>query len=135
MNELYGRSSETFRPTMSGWLDLIHPEDRNSAEAAITTALREHKPLRTQYRIVRPDGTIGHVESLADVTTDSADRTPRLVGIDLDIAEGSRRRNVRKYCKSNFGTLHITPEWRKSLPASSTTWVTYSTVSTYPQTS
>jgi PAS domain S-box-containing protein len=87
MNELYGRSSETFRPTMNGWLDLIHPEDRNSAEAAITTALREHKPLRTQYRIVRPDGTIGHVESLADVTTDSADCTPRLVGIDLDIAE------------------------------------------------
>ncbi len=87
MNELYGRSSETFRPTMSGWLDLIHPEDRSSAEAAITTALREHRPLRTQYRIVRPDGTIGHVESLADVTTDSADCTPRLVGIDLDIAE------------------------------------------------
>ena len=36
---------------------------------------------------MRPDGTIGHVESLADVTTDSADCTPRLVGIDLDIAE------------------------------------------------
>jgi PAS domain S-box-containing protein len=87
MNELYGQSSATFRPTLSGWLELIHPEDRACAQAAITTALREHKPLRTHYRIIRPDGTIGHVESLADVAMDSAGATPRLVGIDLDIAE------------------------------------------------
>lgn len=87
MNELYGQSPGKFRPTMSGWLELIHPEDRASVEAAVVTALREHKPLRCQYRIVRPDGTIGHVESLADVTTDSTDSTSRLVGIDLDIAE------------------------------------------------
>jgi PAS domain S-box-containing protein len=87
MNELYGQSPQTFHPTMSSWLELIHPEDRASAAAAVTTALRERKPLRTHYRIVRPDGTIGHVESLADVTTDSKDSAPRLVGIDLDIAE------------------------------------------------
>jgi PAS domain S-box-containing protein len=87
MNELYGQSPATFRPTLGGWLELIHPDDRNAAEAAITTALHERKPLRTHYRIVRPDGTIGHVESLAAVATDSADSAPRLVGIDLDIAE------------------------------------------------
>jgi PAS domain S-box-containing protein len=87
MNELYGQSPQTFQPTMSTWLELIHPEDRPSAEAAVKTALREHKPLRNHYRIVRPDGTIGHVESLADVTTDSKGSAPRLVGIDLDIAE------------------------------------------------
>jgi PAS domain S-box-containing protein len=87
MNELYGQSPQTFHPTMSSWLELIHPEDRPSAEAAVKAALREHKPLRTHYRIVRPDGTIGHIESLADVTTDSKDSAPRLVGIDLDIAE------------------------------------------------
>jgi PAS domain S-box-containing protein len=87
MNELYGQSPATFRPTLCGWLELVHPDDRTAAQATITTALRERKPLRTQYRIVRPDGTIGHVESLAAVRTDSADSTPRLVGIDLDIAE------------------------------------------------
>jgi PAS domain S-box-containing protein len=87
MNELYGQSPATFRPTLGGWLELIHPDDRTAAEAAINTALRERKPLRAHYRIVRPDGTIGHVESLAAVTADSADSAPRLVGIDLDIAE------------------------------------------------
>jgi signal transduction histidine kinase len=69
------------------WLELIHPNDRKATEAAITTAMHGRKPMRTHYRIVRPDGTIGHVESLAAVTADSADSPPRLVGIDLDIAE------------------------------------------------
>ncbi|MBV9912127.1 MAG: PAS domain-containing protein [Sinobacteraceae bacterium] len=87
MNELYGQSAESFRPTLGSWLELIHPQDRAAAEEGINLALRERKALRTQYRILRPDGTIGHVESLAAVTTDSADSQPRLVGIDLDIAE------------------------------------------------
>jgi PAS domain S-box-containing protein len=87
MYELYGQSPATFRPTLNGWLAVIHPDDRSAAEAAIQSALTERKPLRAQYRIVRSDGGTGHVESMAAVTTDSAGGTPRLVGIDLDIAE------------------------------------------------
>ncbi|TLY78797.1 MAG: PAS domain S-box protein [Gammaproteobacteria bacterium] len=97
MNELYGQSRDSFRPTLSGWLALIHPADRPAAEAAISAALRQRKQLRTQYRIVRPDGGIGHVESLAAVVTDSSDAEPRLVGIDLDITErvaGAQREEI-----------------------------------------
>ena len=87
MYELYGQSAATFRPTLNGWLALIHPDDRSAVEAAIQSALTERKPLRAQYRIARSDGRVGHIESMAAVTTDSAGGTPRLVGIDLDIAE------------------------------------------------
>lgn len=97
MNDLYGQSSQTFCPTLNDWLALIHPADREAAEAAMTKAMRDRKQLRTQYRIVRPDGSIGHVESLAAVVTDPADAGPRLVGIDLDITErvsAAERENV-----------------------------------------
>jgi len=87
MRELYGKAVETFRPTLSGWLGLIHPADRAAAEAAIKTAVRERKPLHSQYRVVRPDGIEAHIESVAAVVTDSADGDVRLVGIDLDITE------------------------------------------------
>ena len=87
MSELYGQAPADFRPTLSSWLDLIHPDDRAAAAQAMTTALREHQQLRTRYRVVLPDGAIRHIESLAAAVVDSAEAGSRLVGIDLDVTE------------------------------------------------
>ncbi len=87
MHELYAQSPQVFRPTIASWLELIHPDDRQSAHAAITGAMREHSQLRSQYRVMRPDGSVCHIASMAAVVTDSIDASPRLVGIDLDITE------------------------------------------------
>jgi signal transduction histidine kinase len=87
MHELYAQSPTTFRPTMTSWLALIHPDDREAARAAITGALRDNSQLRSQYRVVRQDGSVCHIASLAAVAMDSVDLGPRLVGIDLDITD------------------------------------------------
>ncbi|MDB6086994.1 MAG: hypothetical protein JWN43_4875, partial [Gammaproteobacteria bacterium] len=87
MHELYAQSPASFQPTLASWLALIHPDDRQAAESAITGAMREQSQLRSQYRIVRPDGSVCHIASLAAVATDSIDTGPRLVGIDLDITD------------------------------------------------
>jgi PAS domain S-box-containing protein len=87
MHELYAQSPQEFRPTMASWLALIHPDDREAAQGAITGAMREQSQLRSQYRVVRPDGSVCHIASLAAVAMDSVDAGPRLVGIDLDITD------------------------------------------------
>lgn len=87
MHELYGRSSGDFQPTLESWLQLIHPADRAAASQAVQTALREHQPLHTQYRVELADGTVRHIESLAAAVIDSVGGGSRLVGIDLDITE------------------------------------------------
>jgi PAS domain S-box-containing protein len=87
MHELYAQSPQAFRPTMATWLELIHPDDRESARNAITTAMRDHSQLRSQYRVLRADGSVCHIASLAAVVIDSIDASPRLVGIDLDITD------------------------------------------------
>jgi signal transduction histidine kinase len=100
MHELYAQSPQAFRPTMDTWLGLIHPDDRQSAQDAITAAMRDHSQLRSQYRVVRPDGSVCHIASLAAVVTDSIDASPRLVGIDLDITDrveaDERERNLQQ---------------------------------------
>lgn len=87
MYALYGQDQAQFVPTVSTWAALIHPDDRTSANAALSDALRSRGELRIRYRVTRADGNIRHVESLAAVVTDSLTSRPRLVGIDLDISE------------------------------------------------
>jgi PAS domain S-box-containing protein len=87
MNELYGQSPQTVAPTFDSWLGLIHPADRAATQAAMVAAMRDRKPLRAQYRVVRPDGSVGHIESVATVVSDSDSSGARLVGIDLDVTE------------------------------------------------
>ena len=87
MYELYAKSPQDFQPSIASWLELIHPADRHAAKNAITAAMCEQSQLRSQYRVVRPDGSVRHIASLAAVVTDSLDGSSRLVGIDLDITE------------------------------------------------
>jgi PAS domain S-box-containing protein len=105
MYELYAQSPQAFRPTIASWLELIHPDDRQSAQTAITSAMREHSQLRSQYRILRPDGSVCHIASLAAVAMESSDANPRLVGIDLDITErveaDERERNLQQQLRDS----------------------------------
>jgi signal transduction histidine kinase len=87
MGELYGQPPSTVGPSLAQWLGLMHPDDRAAAETALTTAMREHGQLRSQYRIVRPDGSLRHVESLGTVVWDSIRDGWRLIGIDFDVTE------------------------------------------------
>src|SRR5882757_1918226 len=100
MHELYAQSPTEFQPTLESWLSLIHPDDRQAAQTAITGAMRDQSQLRSQYRIVRPDGSVCHIASLAAVATDSVDSGARLVGIDLDITDRveaeERERNLQR---------------------------------------
>jgi signal transduction histidine kinase len=100
MYELYAQPPQAFQPTMATWLELIHPDDRQSARKGIASAMRDHSQLRSQYRVVRPDGSVCHIASLAAVLTDSIDASPRLVGIDIDITErveaDERERNLQQ---------------------------------------
>jgi signal transduction histidine kinase len=86
MYVIYGCSPETFRPTLAAALAMIHPDDLAVAQAAWTEALEESNQLHVQFRIVRPDGNIAHLDSLAVVVTDPETQERRLVGISLDIS-------------------------------------------------
>jgi PAS domain S-box-containing protein len=87
MHELYGMRPQSFQPTLRSWLELIHPADRATAEAAITAAMSERQSLHTRYRVARPDGSVIHLESVAAVVSDPVGGGARMVGIDLDVTE------------------------------------------------
>ena len=84
---IYGQPIDTYRPTMGTAISLIHPDDLPLAQAAWENALLNTGQLRVQFRILKPDGSIAHVEQIATLVKDSLKSGRRMVGIALDISQ------------------------------------------------
>ena len=84
MWEIFGQDPLTFRPCSEGWTELVHPDDRDRVRANDGSSGLGRTAPSLHYRILRPDGTIRHVHSIA--STDDAvivsgallDVTPRV---------------------------------------------------------
>jgi PAS domain-containing protein len=53
----------TFRPTLQNVIAAYHPDDREKVLAVVARAKATGRPYRIESRIVRPDGSIGHIVS------------------------------------------------------------------------
>lgn len=87
MYALYGVRREDFEPTLAGWERWIHPQDLQRIASNEELALSSAKILHNRYRVVRPDGTIRHIEMYAEVERDANGKALRLVGVDRDVTE------------------------------------------------
>ncbi len=87
MLEIYGISREAFDGRRATWINCIHPEDRSIAlERVDPNAIEAEAGYRNEYRIVRPDGTVRHIEAHGQLETDAEGRPIRLVGLNRDIS-------------------------------------------------
>jgi PAS domain S-box-containing protein len=68
----------------------IHPEDRDRLKQAVQQALQAGESLRSEYRIVLPDGDIRWMVSRGQWHLGSAGESDRLMGVSLDITERKR---------------------------------------------
>jgi PAS domain S-box-containing protein len=68
-----------------GWKQNVHPEDRAAMSAGWTRAVMEGKSWEQEQRLLRPDGTIRWVHTLAAPNKDSAGRITGFVGMVEDI--------------------------------------------------
>jgi signal transduction histidine kinase len=87
MWEISGQDKSRFRPSFDGWLALVHPDDRDRVRANAGGPDGERTIPSLQYRIVRPDGTIRHVQSIESSTERQAGVAVRIAGITLDISD------------------------------------------------
>ncbi len=78
--EVTGRSVEALIEAPGRWLELIHPEDRDS--------LRQlDPPFDLEHRIIRPDGGVRWIRTRAFPVRDGTGRVYRVAGVSDDITE------------------------------------------------
>jgi PAS domain S-box-containing protein len=97
--EFHGVQRGTFGGTVQDFAALIHPQDKDRVNAALTRALSANEPYQVEFRTVRPDGQVRWLQTAARVLRDEAGNPVRMFGAVLDTTE--RRDYEERLRRSN----------------------------------
>jgi PAS domain S-box-containing protein len=76
--------------------ELIHPDDRAMREELLAGALRDPSPFETEFRAVRPDGTVVWILAHTQGVRDRAGRVVQVVGTNQDITRARQAEQERQ---------------------------------------
>jgi PAS domain-containing protein len=68
----------------------IHPDDRDRLDAEVRRALGEKRRYSIGYRIVLPDGTVKHLESIGEPEFSATGELIEIVATQIDVTERKR---------------------------------------------
>lgn len=84
---LIGLDPEHTDPTYEGFLERVHPDDRQAVVDAVDAALAGEEPYGVTHRILLPDGEVRHLREQGVVERDWSGRPVRMLGTVQDVTE------------------------------------------------
>jgi len=83
---IFGLSPGELEPTLEWFLSRVHPDDRDTVHKFMSEVRDEHKLGNIDYRIIKPDGSVRYMNSVADKIAPGAEGHPTWVyGINQDV--------------------------------------------------
>jgi PAS domain S-box-containing protein len=82
-NRIFGQPLSTY----DSFLELVHPDDRETVNSAVRDTLAHQAPYNVHYRIIRPDGTRRTIHAQGAAVTDDAGKTVAIIGTCQDVTE------------------------------------------------
>ncbi len=102
---IYGVDPVSFNATFEGYLQLVHPEDRERVEKHILKALTSKSSVQFEERIVRPNGTERHLRSWGAVLLGEDGNPIKMHGACLDITDSKRVLETLSWSEQRFKSL------------------------------
>ena len=88
---VFGSRPDEIEPTVSGWSERIHPEDRDRVVESMVAVVRDGgRTWATEYRLRRRDGSWAHILDRAQVIRDPGGRPVHMVGSMVDVSDRKR---------------------------------------------
>jgi len=84
---IYGLDEKTFKATFEGYLEMLHPDDRERIRTIIQEVLETHNDITFEERIIRPGGEVRHLKSWGRVLLNETGRPIKMIGACLDITK------------------------------------------------
>ncbi len=94
--EIFGLVTDTDEVAAELWHSYLHPDDKDAAERAHLAPLSTDGVVAAQYRIVRRDGQVRHVESLVRFIA-APGTAGQILGTVRDITEDKKREQELAY--------------------------------------
>ena len=101
---LLGIDPATFGGTEEEFFAVVHPEDRERAQKALSHAIDKKASYEIDYRVVRPDGSIRSVMTRGELTRDEQGAS-WVNGIIWDVTERKRAERELRESENRYRTL------------------------------
>ncbi|MBB99710.1 MAG: bifunctional diguanylate cyclase/phosphodiesterase, partial [Rhodobacteraceae bacterium] len=92
-------------PTLSGWLERVHPEDRDRVGTAVENASTSTGTMDIEYRVSLSDGRTGHVRASAHYRKIGQAGVKRLIGVCWDV---TREREMARELAEQHELMRVT---------------------------
>lgn len=87
VKDITGFDPEEFFDNPRLWLDIVHPEDRKRVLRTFVKEVLRGDGAKMEYRIIRKDGEVRHVQNSVRVTRDEEGRLHAINGTVVDVTE------------------------------------------------
>jgi PAS domain S-box-containing protein len=89
-------------PSREAVFQRIHPDDRDRLKAEVQRAVGEKRGYSIGYRIVLPDGTVKHLESIGQPMFSASGELVEIVTTQLDVTERTRAEQALRESEAKF---------------------------------
>lgn len=112
VHHLYGLTAVQMPCSLTGWLELVHPNDRPIVEEQIEAAFAAQKSCRVDYRIILPNRRERWLSIRGKVYTDPHSHSHYMAGVTIDITDIRSVQAALKTRKAELGKLNRELEQR-----------------------
>ena len=84
---IYEVTPEDFNASYEGFLEWVHPDDRNFVRKAVEEAYDHRQPFNIEHRIIRSDDVVRTLQSWGKLVFDETGRPVKMIGTAQDITE------------------------------------------------
>lgn len=92
---IYGHDPQSFEIQLERFLERVHPDDRERVQGEVQAALGRPGRFSWRERILRPDGSIRHLDTVGESRFDDGGRVAGLIGTCRDITDEVRAGSLR----------------------------------------
>lgn len=94
--ELFGQEKKTFTATFEGYLNCVHPEDREPVKKMIMESFGSFHPFNFYHRVLRPDNTVRMIHSIGEVILERKGPASKMLGTAQDVTERVNEEELKK---------------------------------------